>query len=206
MARSRSASRSREQDADHRRKRRRDSSSRSPSRYCQADNTGIIPGVAPQVSIGCVSTSCLQFVGEGGTKAETPPEKMTGKPAFPGVKIAKGVFLLCTMSDSHRYRSRDDGREERYPSKHRSDAEDRRGGNRGGQSARNSNPYGDRPQSRANEGKTAAEGGVKATDKSLTVAAEVAEAPKQRAALKPGPAGGAYIPPFRLLQVCMPVQ
>ncbi|KAL3147436.1 hypothetical protein ABBQ38_014499 [Trebouxia sp. C0009 RCD-2024] len=100
-----------------------------------------------------------------------------------------------------RYRSRDDGREERYPSKHRSDAEDRRGGNRGGQSARNSNPYGDRPQSRANEGKTAAEGGVKATDKSLTVAAEVAEAPKQRAALKPGPAGGAYIPPFRLLQM-----
>lgn len=34
------------------------------------------------------------------------------------------------------------------------------------------------------------------------VAAPVAEVPRERPALKAGPAGGAYIPPFKLAQVC----
>lgn len=100
----------------------------------------------------------------------------------------------------YRYRSRDNDRADRYSSKHRSgDADPRRVG-RDDRSARDSHPYGDRPRSREAKGKSAAGADDVPSDK-IAPADVITEAPKQRPALKAGPAGGAYIPPFRLLQV-----
>lgn len=109
--------------------------------------------------------------------------------------------MFASAHAVYRYRSRDDSKAERYSSKHRSREADQRGGGRDNRSARDSHPYGDRPRSREAKGKSAAGADEVANDKSLTPADVITEAPKQRPALKAGPAGGAYIPPFRLLQV-----
>ena len=101
----------------------------------------------------------------------------------------------------YRYRSRNDVKIDYDSSKHRGREEDRRGSGRDDRSARDSHRNEDRPRSREADSKMAAGAKDVATDKSFTPAAVITEAPKQRAALKAGPAGGAYIPPFRLLQV-----
>lgn len=108
---------------------------------------------------------------------------------------------MLEAPDLYRYRSRDGGRVNSYSSKHGSREEERRGSGRDNRSARDSSRNGDRPRSREADGKLAVGAEGVATDKSLTSAAIATEAPKQRSALKAGPAGGAYIPPFRLLQV-----
>ena len=133
-------------------------------------------------------------------KAGAPSEEMTG--TCHSIPLPAGYPLnLHEPPISYRYRSRDGDRGERYSSKHRSREQERRGSGRDDRSARDSNRNGDRPRSREADGKSAAEAEDLAIDKSLTPAAVITEAPKQRPALKAGPAGGAYIPPFRLLQV-----
>ena len=66
-----------------------------------------------------------------------------------------------------------------------------------------SSRYGDRPRKQEAEGNNPAQADDENTDKKLSAAADITEAPKPRPVLKPGPAGGAYIPPFRLQQVLL---
>ena len=72
-----------------------------------------------------------------------------------------------------------------------------RGEPRNGRSYREPVRRSDRPRTR--ESSPAKKSSPVATE---PVAAPVAEAPRERPALKAGPAGGAYIPPFKLAQVC----
>lgn len=147
--------------------------------------------------------SLLSSADVEGIRAGTLRGRMTGTShtifCHPANQVVPKIF--ASAHAVYRYRSRDNDRADRYLSKHRSREADQRKGGRDDRSARHSHPYGDRPRSREAKGKSAAGADDMANEKSLVSADVITEAPKQRPALKAGPAGGAYIPPFRLLQV-----
>ncbi len=102
-----------------------------------------------------------------------------------------------------RYRQRSEDEQDR--SRHRDHMDDRRPRSRGdSRSHKETDRFRDRLGSRDPASKAQDRVERKPTDASLVAApAEdaVTEAPKERTVLKAGPAGGAYIPPFRLAQV-----
>lgn len=103
-----------------------------------------------------------------------------------------------------RYRQRSE--DERDRSRHRDQTDDRRPRSRGdSRSHKETDRFRDRLGSRDPASKASDRLERKPTDASLVAApaedAAVTEAPKERTVLKAGPAGGAYIPPFRLAQV-----
>ena len=148
-----------------------------------------------------ISVHALRPAGEGDTTGENLHDEMIGiASSVPQVAIEMHSFSFA-LFDTRRYRSRNDGRDDRYSSKHRSREENRRVDDRDDRSHMDSSRYKDRRSSKDIEDKPAESAEDQPTDQSLSAAAVTTEAPKQRPALKAGPAGGAYIPPFRLRQV-----
>ncbi len=102
-----------------------------------------------------------------------------------------------------RYRQRSE--DERDRSRHRDHADGRRAGSRDDSRSHKEDRFRDRLGSRDPASKASERTERKPIETSTIAAAAedaaVTEAPKERTVLKAGPAGGAYIPPFRLAQV-----
>ena len=118
------------------------------------------------------------------------------------------LFVMLTIG-VRRYRQRSE--DERDRSRHRDHMDDRRPRSRGdSRSHKETDRFRDRLGSRDPASKASDRVERKPTDASLVAApaedAAVTEAPKERTVLKAGPAGGAYIPPFRLAQVVCAVE
>lgn len=139
----------------------------------------------------------------------TPHEGRTGSCFYCQHRLAMFCWATSMVPTICRDGPRSDDVEERQSGRHRSRADDRRGGSRedyrDNRSHRDSDRRGDRPRSRELATSISARLGDKPADRSLSTkpaeAAAVTEAPRERPSLKAGPAGGAYIPPFRLQQV-----
>jgi hypothetical protein len=117
------------------------------------------------------------------------------------------LFVMLTIG-VRRYRQRSE--DERDRSRHRDHMDDRRPRSRGdSRSHKETDRFRDRLGSKDPASKAPDRVERKPIDASLVAApAEdaVTEAPKERTVLKAGPAGGAYIPPFRLAQVVCAVE
>ena len=114
--------------------------------------------------------------------------------------------FVVRQADYRVRRSRQRSEDERDRSTHRDHAEDRRPRSRGdSKSHKETDRFRDRLGSRDPASKAPDRVERKLIDPSLVAApaedAAVTDAPKERTILKAGPAGGAYIPPFRLAQV-----
>lgn len=118
------------------------------------------------------------------------------------------LFVMLTIG-VRRYRQRSE--DERDRSRHRDHMDDRRPRSRGdSRSHKETDRFRDRLGSKDPASKAPDRVERKPIDASLVAApaedAAVTEAPKERTVLKAGPAGGAYIPPFRLAQVVCAVE